>query len=1560
VSSRQFFRRGGFASIVISLGLLAGLIAYGVTEEIALGSLSGRALMVENGLPISNATVIISPYADSEDAPSPRVVLTDDDGNFRLSSLPVGEYIVESSARAHALSPMVIRVKEGGPTLVDLELQPHEPRLSLRYSNTVFTPGEAPEFMLDGFTPEPRAYFTVYKLNVDAIVKEGGFQELLWSLAYGTSDTNLSPSKMGTKVVESEHTIANRELEGTFQDAVKLPTLEEGFYYIEASMGELKDRIALNVSSVGLITKASPAETLCFVADLKTGKPIAGAQISALKDKALLPLGQTGADGTFSFKPVANEQSMVVGTVGGSTAIVSYYQPDAVENGQNERIFAYTDRPVYRPGDKIQFKGFVRREQGGTYALPAPGPVELEFRDDSGTLIDRQTLQMRANGAFSGELSTNIEAAPGVYSVLLSSPSGQQTMPVQVAAYRKPEYSVDVTWDKPFYPMGSKARAIVKCEYYFGGPVVGAKVTAYVNRNPSWGGYDEEYAEEYGYEEEYYGGGEYIEEVEATTNDKGEAVIEFDTKIEGDPGVPQSDYLYTLEASVVDAGDKYFDGRGSVRVTRGAFDLSLRTDRYVVSGGAPIKATVSALEHETKKPVANQPIRVVAGFETWTRRESVFTPLSTFNVTTDAEGKAEIEIKAPTDKSLVIRAIAEDSGRRRIQDEAWVWVEGGSLRGGGEAISFDLTLDKPSYRGGETAKALIATNKVGGSALVTVESTRIHWSKVVALDGQTTAVEIPVSSAFLPQATVSVVGMNDKKYLQTQERLKLDLAPQKLKVTVAADKAEYMPGNKATYSVSTTDENGKGVSADVSLAVVDESIYAIQEDQTDPVATFYSNPGNRVTTAYSFPELYLDGGDKAGAISLRTDFRDTAAWVPNVRTGPDGKATVTVDLPDNLTTWRATVVALSDDTDVGMGTGEVVVSKPLMVRLQGPRVMTQQDQQEISAVVTNDSGSDQRVRVSLEAQGFGVEGAREQVVSVRDGQTVPVRWTVTANGTGESVLAARAFVENGPNDGVEQKIQVLPHGRESNFRTSGIVRGTDKVFVARRPDADPNTGRLKVTLTPTIAASLFESLDELVGFPYGCTEQTMSRFLPSILVSNLLKQNNVSAPELSKPIPEIVADGLSRLAKMQHYDGGWGWWENDDSDPWMTAYVLHGLKIASDAGYDVSPFMKERGVAWMKQRAMGEVPLSTSGFNKGYMAYVLALYDQNVASERIARQVDTKLDGFHSQAFIALAYHQMGMQPEAGRALTEVKQAATTTGGVASWPVKDNYMWDVEPTAISLLAIQQVEPTSDLVQKAIRYLMVQRQGDGWFSTRSTSFSLIAISSYLARTGEAMSPSTVTVTLNGAPVQSVRLDPRNWKSVQPTITVPLSDLKSGQNVLEFTVAGSPVAYYALDLKQIAVAERLGELLSGDGFRIDREYFVLKPQKMEDGTLRLTASRNPVTRAQAGDLIRCVIKVTSDKPRQFVMLEDFTPSNCRVTEREMPGENESWDWWWSRTVVKDDRVALFARELPTGVSEFTYTMRAETPGVSIALPPVAGNMYDPTERASDSETRFEVRR
>lgn len=1542
-------------AILTAVGMAGALLSFGITEEVPLGGLSGKVTLKENGRAIEGTQVELSPTVESENEASRRRVLkTDKDGRFKVARIPAGDYTVYAYSKAHRLDEQRISIKEGEPTVLELAMKPDEPSLNINTSQKVFLPSEEPSFQADGFLPDEKMAVDIFKLNLQEVVKKGSIRDLLEGFSR-YAQTKQDPAKIGQKVKSFDHRITKRDAEGVFVEAIALEPLPEGFYYVRCKSGKVDRGAFLNISKIGMITKSGDKNTMCFVADLKTGQPIDKAAIGLAVDSGLKQVGMTGPDGTLNVGRSPNDHQLLVAKRDTSIAVVDYYSRSDESGNGNGRVFLYSDRPVYRPGDKVEFKGIARTLSGVDFQVPRAGKMACEVRDADDNLVESFQADINTQGTFSGSFNTSKEAKPGVYALIAKGPGGEGRLDVRIAAYRKPEFKITVTPLAKFYVFGQEAKMRVKCEYYHGGPVPGAKISAYVTRSPrwSWEGEDgEEYVDE-------SGSGEGVEELEAVSDSNGEAIIEFETKRPEEKTYgSETDYTYSLMVTASDEGDKYFEGEGSVKVTRGTFETSIETTDYLGQVGTPVEVVVKATSHEDGKGLAGKSIKIVAGEENWAGDSVNFEPIENLSATTGPDGTAKLTYNPTRPGSLVFKAYAIDDLKNEIEAQAYFYVEGSGVpaRPGGK---LSVTLDKRKYEIGDTVKTLIQTDKPGGFALLTVEANEVLYQKVVNLTQSVTIVSLQVEKAFAPNAQVSVAYMRDKQFYEASEALLLSLTEKKLQVSITPDKDKVLPGQAVTYTVTTMDQAGQPVSADLSLGVVDESIYAIREDDTDPFAGFFPRRYISVQTSYSFPEIYLDGGDKgAGNVPIRSKFMDTAYWNPKVQTDATGEARVTVTLPDNLTTWRATALGVTDQTAVGMATKTVVASKPLMIKLATPQYMVVQDQQKISAIVQNDTGQAADIRVGITVKGLAINGASSQNIRVEPGKPQTVEWTATAQTTGTADITATAEISGGANDGVKETFEIKPHGREFQEVQAGIVKGSADFDVTVRDGADRNTGRLILKLSPSIATTMVQSLDGLVQFPYGCVEQTMSRFLPAILVDQALAETGLARPDLRAKVPEIARDGLARLAKMQHSDGGWGWWEYDQSDLFMTALVLDGLQRAKAAGFKVNESMLNRGLDWAKNRFGEEATKKARRRDVVYLCYALAA-NGRVAESKAAFNFDFKDAGAPDLALGALTANLIGNAELKTQLLGQLKSKAKVTPQTASWP-QEEYSWGQESTALALGALVKLDPNSELVGKTIRYLMQARRGEYWFSTRDTAYVLIGMTSYLKQTKElANLGGTFTVAVNGKEVRSVTFDKSSLLQPDLQVTIPMSELQVGKNNIKIGQSGQSVCYYSSDLKQVIPDSQLGNLVGSNDLKVERSYFKMESRRGDDGVMRFVQSDRPVDRVESGDIIKVVLKVTSGKEREFVLLEDPVPSNCRVTERDEIFEDEQWGWWWARTVVMDDRVAFFARTLEKGEKEFSYIMRAESGGKSNALPTRVGNMYDPDDYASNGESGLEVR-
>ncbi|MHB9132173.1 MAG: alpha-2-macroglobulin family protein [Armatimonadota bacterium] len=383
------------------------------------------------------------------------------------------------------------------------------------------------------------------------------------------------------------------------------------------------------------------------------------------------------------------------------------------------------------------------------------------------------------------------------------------------------------------------------------------------------------------------------------------------------------------------------------------------------------------------------------------------------------------------------------------------------------------------------------------------------------------------------------------------------------------------------------------------------------------------------------------GGQPLVQPTVRSNFADTALWVGALTTDEHGEAKVELTMPENLTTWKARVWSMGDGARVGEGSAEVVTTKDLLVRLQAPRFFTEKDEVVISANVHNYLKTAKKVQVVLEIeerQGAYVSPLFAKIqrhrpdgwdftrdIEVAQSADQRVDWRVRIDRPGEVVVRVKALTDE-ESDAMEMTFPAYVHGMLKTESFSGVVRPEQqrgavkfRVPAERRPEQS----RLEVRYSPTLAGAMVDALPYMIEYPYGCTEQTLNRFLPAVITQNALKRmglnlkeirdkrTNLNAQEIGddttraedwkrmgKPIGyernpvfddaemnHLVNVGVNKLTSMQNGDGGWGWFSGygEQSYPHTTALVVHGLQIAKVDGAPVEQNVLARGVEWLRR-----------------------------------------------------------------------------------------------------------------------------------------------------------------------------------------------------------------------------------------------------------------------------------------------------------------------------------------------------------------------------------------
>ena len=580
----------------------------------------------------------------------------------------------------------------------------------------------------------------------------------------------------------------------------------------------------------------------------------------------------------------------------------------------------------------------------------------------------------------------------------------------------------------------------------------------------------------------------------------------------------------------------------------------------------------------------------------------------------------------------MVRVSAATPEGREVTQSTFLWVTGsGESWWGRQQHQIKMIADKKSYAAGDTAHVLILTGVPDAYVLVASEGRTIQHQQVVHATGPSVTVDIPLGTGEQPNVWISAAFLRDNQFYQSQRNLKVPAVEQQLHIEIRPAKPQFQPGDKAVYTVLVDDSAGKPVVGEFSLGIVDEAIYAIETDTSgDIYNAFYGTVYDRVATESSL-NFYFSGqaGKRAMLLAaresgraalaqlkpseplalprIRKEFPDTALWQADLHTDASGRAQTELTFPDSLTTWRATVRGVTSDTKVGAAIDRVIVRKNLMVRLVVPRFFRQGDEVTISAIVHNYLETAKNVTVSLDLKGLDVlEGATRQVM-VPSKTDTKVDWRVRAQSVATTDIVAKALATE-ESDAMEIELPVIPFGVKVQQATSGALpdkeqdQTTSLMFPADSAQAAP---AMDISISSSVAGSLFGALNYLTSYPYGCTEQTMSGFLPDIVVAKAMKdlhlRNTVDTPELEKKIQA----GMARLEDFQHEDGGWGWWKEDESLVFMTAYVVSGFGQSHAAGYDVDASSLARAQKWL-QSSLDKYPNMRPDL-RAYVVFALQL-----------------------------------------------------------------------------------------------------------------------------------------------------------------------------------------------------------------------------------------------------------------------------------------------------------------------------------------------------------------
>lgn len=1264
------------------------------------------------------------------------------------------------------------------------------------------------------------------------------------------------------------------------------------------------------------------------------------------------------------------------------------------------RGFIQSDRGLYRPGESVHFKGIVREiANGAPPRVPTKAKkATIEVQDSRGQVALTTTAKLSAFGGFAFDMQLGEEAVLGDYYVAATVGDQVFREKFSVEEFRSATFEVGLVPAQKDPRPGARLTFDLDAKYLFGAPVANGKVEWSLrkrNHPVRFTGYDEYTFSAnpfsyWWYDNCSYTGygcgdyGEFISDGNGATNAQGklriaarDSATTFDGPID-----------YILSANVTDSADQTMSKSSIVTAHKSSLYLGMHANEYVQAVGMPFGVNLVALAPDGNRKEAKAKLTFTKVDRTcdweYTGARSFMKCDTKDKVTLEREvtiagAGSHTERIYPTEPGeYVVRIATKDDRGNDVSAASGIWVigKGDAFWSGDEGARMTLVASKPTYKSGDTARLVAQANLKNPMALITIERDGIIDAKVKRLASATEGIEIPIQDAWAPNVFASVAlvsgrsGDGDKNRPQFKMgivELKVASEHKQLDVAVSLDTATVRPGDKVTGKIKIT-HAGQPVKAEVSLSAADEGVLQLISYVTpNPMKTFYASYGLGVDAGTNWnrvarladpesgdPDEGGDGGSDGTGQRVRSKFVSSAYWSPMLVTDDNGEIAFTFDAPDNLTAFRLMAVAADIGDQFGAGETRLTVNKPLMAAPALPRFLRPADTASVGVVVHN--RTDQAGTATVTAKSFGatLTSARQTVQVPANGQ-VRVRFGAKAS---ENASASFEFAVALGTESDAVRV-TLPIGRPRIFDnrlladTTLAAGGTWTGTIGAKPDVLKKESYLQVTVDKSGVGDLAPSLRALVEYPYGCLEQTMSRFIPLVAardLANTLDDASLKGTQASR----FIRAGTAKVIRHQQGDGMFSLWPQSQTYPHLSAYALWGLTVAEKAGEKVPAEVFDRGIAALKAWANNNSSLKpdNEGATLAMSAYVMALRGQpDAALNARLYALRTGLPKW-GQAFLLRALY-LGKADKTQVAEMEkvIASNITVKDGKAlvreSFPGEEYEMYmtsDVRATAMTLAALLEVAPASPLVAPLVAGLKAERTKVGtWVSTQENLWSLVALAEY-GRRG-ATGSTTTTVTVGGKRVMKQKITGAQVTSVK----VPLS-ATSGDDISVTTDNGGVVSVRVVEARVDA-----GAAMS-NGFTITRRY-------LDEAGVEKTSFK-------AGELVRVELAITAAAGRKWVALVDPIPAGFEILNPKLASgaggtatpTNTQNAWWnsmtWDHQEMRDDRMQWFADDMRAGSYTLTYQARATIDGTFGVLPATIEAMYFPDVRGRTGMTTVTV--
>jgi uncharacterized protein YfaS (alpha-2-macroglobulin family) len=1498
---------------------------------------------------------------------------------------------------------------------------------------------------------------------------------------YRQGQRNRDMPPLGRLVSSKLVDVAKKQDELTETPIDLKPALNEGLGHIIVDVEAVQpprtewERRSLQVwiqaTNIGLDAFVDQSKLLGWATSLKDGRPLGNLSMAIANYKAVEQApAKTNANGLANFALLnGGGKKMLIARNGKDVAFLpedlswwddgNYSGWRKQDIGDMVRWHVFDDRGMYRPGEEVHIKGWLRGVGAGPkgdveMATGATG-VNYLLRDSRGNEILKGSARVNALGGFDAAFRLPSTMNLGHAYLLLNAVGAfaagrtEHNHLIRIQEFRRPEYEVNTTVSEGPHFVRDHATLTAAANYYAGGGLADSEVRWHVSASPTnftppnrsdftFGKWTP-WWEYHGYQTAAANSKEFTGRTDASGKHR--------LRIDFDSVTPPRATSVTAIANVQDVNRQSVGSTFNFLVHPADLYVGLRTQRWFVQKGEPlvIESIVTDLDG---KAVAYREIRMRAVLIDWTYDKGEWKERETDPqecVIKSGANATQCRFETREGGRYRITARIYDDRERPNETELTLWVAGGK-----QPPQRDLAQEKveliPSgkeYRVGDTAEILVQSPFFPAEGVLTLRRSGLVTSERFTMDSASHTLKIPIKEEYLPNIHVRVdlVGASlrpddegkpdpklPKRPAFASGTINLSIPPTTRKLTIAAtprDK-ELEPGGETTVDVELRDAGGRPAqNAEVALVVVDEAVLALSGyELADPLDTFYFQRGDDVRNHHLRERVRLakadalisqmgqppPGGpqslrlsareasmksaaepmpppppvaaslanlggigafeDKAKAISedtpiqTRIDFNALAFYAASLPTDANGRVSVKVKLPDNLTRYRVMAVAVAGEKQFGVGESAITARLPVMARPSAPRFLNFGDKVELPVVVQNQTDQQLKVDVAMRASNAQLTESQGRRVTVPANDRVEVRFPATTTKPGVARFQIAAASGKWA-DAAEVSLPVWTPATTEAFATYGEIDAGAIIQPVKAPsDAFKQFGGLEVTTSSTQLQALTDAVIYLTQYPYECAEQIASRVLAIAALRDVLGAFDAKGLPKADDLIAAVDRDLKRLQGMQSYNGGFGFWRRDSETwPYLSIHVAHSLQRAKEKGFNTPPEMLERSKDYLRG-IEGHIPRWYSAESRrALVAY--ALYVRNRMGDRDAAKARSLIDSAGEVDKLSLEALGWLMPVLSGDAnsLAAIRRQLnnrveeTAAGAHFTTSYKDGAQVmlhsDRRADAIILESLIGDTPSSDLIPKIVRGLLAHRKAGRWMNTQENCFVLLALDRYFEVYEKATPDFVARAWLGDAFAGSHEFRGRTTDRHQ--INVPMSYLmdQSGAQNLILSKEGAGRLYYRIGMNYSPTSLQLKP--ADYGFTVTRSYEAIDNpndvRRQEDGTWRI----------KAGAQVRVRLTMVATARRYHVALVDPLPAGFETLNPELattgriqqdPNDqsqnNRRWFWWrqwFEHQNMRDERVEAFTSLLWEGVYNYSYVARATTPGVFVVPPSKAEEMYHP---------------